>query len=138
MTHRMNVIAVFSPDGRQVLLCLRKKPPYQGLLNFVGGKIEPGEDGLTAAYRELFEETGISPDDIHLEHLMDFTYYVEDALMEVYHGRLLHPVALQEEVNHLLWLDTNQDYADTTRFAGCGNIGHIVSLIQMYQRQAQM
>lgn len=133
MKHHMNVIAVFSPDGRQVLLCKRKKPPYQGLLNFVGGKIEPGEAGMTAAYRELFEETGISPDDICLEHLMDFTYYVEDTLMEVYHGRLLHPVILHEELNELLWLDTDQNYADTARFAGCGNIGHVVSLIQMYQ-----
>lgn len=137
MKHHMNVIAIFSPDGKRVLLCRRKKPPYQGLLNFVGGKLEPGEDGLTAAYRELFEETGITAQDIHLEHLMDFTYYVEDSLMEVYYGRLCRMVALQEEVNQLLWLDVDQDYADGTRFAGCGNLGHIVHLIQMYQRESQ-
>jgi len=132
--HQMNVIAVFSPDGSQLLFCRRKKPPYQGLLNFVGGKLEPGEDGFSAAYRELYEETGITAGDICLRHLMDFTYYMEDIRMEVYYGRLLHPVRLREELNELLWLDAEQDYADTGRFAGCGNIGHMVSLIRHYEK----
>lgn len=130
---RMNVITVFNSDGSEVLVCRREKPPYQGCYNFVGGKLEPGEDGFSGAYRELFEETGISRDDILLTHVMDFTYYVEDTLMEVYTGRLRHPVALREEVNRLFWLDTNQDYTDTGKFAGCGNMGHIVSLIRMYE-----
>ena len=95
---RMNVIAVFSPNGREILLCRRKKPPYQGLLNLVGGKLESGEGGLTGAYRELFEETGIAENDIGLAHLMDFIYYVEGIVMEVYYGRLLHDVVLREEV----------------------------------------
>ena len=130
MKHHFNIIAVLSPDGGQVLLCRRKKPPYQGLLNFVGGKIEPGEDSEAAAYRELREETGISPEDIRLTRLMDFVYYVEDSVMEVYFGRLRHPVTLREEVNELLWLDADQDYADAARFAGCGNMGHILSLLR--------
>ena len=132
---RMNVIAVFSPDEKQVLLCRREKQPYRGLLNFVGGKLEPGEDGLSGAYRELQEETGITGDDISLIHLMDFTYYIEDAIMEVYYGRLCHPVVLREERNPLLWLDVEQDYTDTGRFAGCGNLGHMISLIQKYKRE---
>mgnify|MGYP002509000193 CR=1 FL=1 len=48
--------------------------PYKGLINFVGGKIEPNENGEDAAYRELLEETGITRSDISLVHLMDFTY----------------------------------------------------------------
>ena len=47
----MNLIALFSPDEKQALFCLREKEPYRGLLNFVGGKLEPGEDGLSGAYR---------------------------------------------------------------------------------------
>jgi 8-oxo-dGTP pyrophosphatase MutT (NUDIX family) len=38
--------------------------------------------GLDAAYRELFEETNISSDNIELHHLMDFTYYDADILLE--------------------------------------------------------
>ena len=135
---RMNLIALFSPDEKQALFCLREKEPYRGLLNFVGGKLEPEEDGLSGAYRELQEESGVTPDDITLTHLMDFTYYMEDAIMEVYYGRLRHPVVLREELNHLIWLDVAQDYADTTRFAGCGNLGHIISLIQMYKNRQSL
>ena len=134
---RMNVIAVFSPNGREILLCRRKKPPYQGLLNLVGGKLESGEGGLTGAYRKLFEETGIAENDIGLAHLMDFIYYVEGIVMEVYYGRLLHDVVLREEVNPLLWMDADQDYSDTGKFAGCGNLGHIVGLIQMYEHKTE-
>lgn len=132
---RMNVIIVYSPDRKQLLLCQRKKPPYQGLLNFVGGKLEPGENGLDGAYRELSEETGITKEDISLKHLMDFTYYMEDSMMEVYYGRLRRPVAVRDEVNHLLWLNADEDFSDTARFAGCGNMKHMVCLIDMYEEE---
>ncbi len=32
-----NVIAVFTPDKSQMLMCRRVKAPYKGLINFVGG-----------------------------------------------------------------------------------------------------
>ncbi len=126
MKHNVNVIAVLSPDGDKVLLCKRKKPPYLGLYNFVGGKIEPGEDGLTAAYRELQEETGIPRDAIDLIHLMSFTYPLEDCLLEAYAGRLKDPVEVRAEKNPLVWMDIGQDYADGSKFAGKGNMGHIL------------
>ena len=69
---KANIIAVFDKEKEKVLVCRRRKNPYKGLLNFVGGKIEKEEDGLTAAYRELWEETGITDADIELTHLMDF------------------------------------------------------------------
>ena len=53
-----NLIVVFSEDRTKMLMCRRLKEPYMGLYNFVGGKIEKGEDGIDAAYRELREETG--------------------------------------------------------------------------------
>lgn len=130
LKYNYNVIAVIDETGTRALFCMRKKPPYQGLWNFVGGKIEPGEDGLKAAYRELFEETGIPEDAIDLVHLMNFEYVLEDCRMEAYAGRLKKHVDVIDEVNHLEWMDVNQNYADTARFAGVGNVGHVIYYIQ--------
>ncbi len=132
MKYNYNIIAVIDADGGKALFCLRKKPPYQGCYNFVGGKIEPGEDGLAAAYRELNEETGIAREDIDLIHLMNFEYILEEGRMEIYAGRLKHPVSVVDEVNHLEWLPIDQDYADIHRFAGVGNVGHVIYYIREF------
>ena len=51
--------AVFN-DERQVLIAKRSADKHQGgLWEFPGGKVEPGEDVLTALGRELHEELGI-------------------------------------------------------------------------------
>ena len=130
-----NVIAVFSEDARQVLMCRRRKMPYKGLLNFVGGKIEPGEDSLEAAYRELREETGITRADIRLSHLMDFSYWYENGFLEVYAGRLSREVRPQGDENELLWVPADSDFFDLSRFAGVGNIGHIMMQVRLFEKQ---
>lgn len=130
-----NVVAVFSHDKSQMLMCERKKDPYKGLYNMVGGKIEPGEDGYAAAYRELFEESGITKADIRLVHLMDFSYPLDDCYVEVYAGRLVNEVNLREEKNPLLWLSADENYFDMSRFAGEGNIGHIMEHIKLHWRE---
>lgn len=47
-------------DGTHVLLIERAKDPYKGMLAFPGGRVDPGEDLLTAAVRELDEEVGLT------------------------------------------------------------------------------
>lgn len=127
-----NVVAVFSPDRQTMLMCKRAKDPYKGLFNMVGGKIESGEDGYTAAYRELFEETGITKDDIRLVHLMDFSYPLCDEYVEVYVGGLKREVTLREEKNPLLWISMDKNFFDMREFAGEGNIGHIMEHIKLH------
>jgi 8-oxo-dGTP diphosphatase len=110
-------------------MCKRRKEPYKGLYNLVGGKIEPGEDGLTAAYRELKEETGIA--DIRLVHLMDFVYHQKDSCrVEVYAGRLTRDAEVYGDENELAWLDITENFFDISRFAGEGNIGHIYEIVK--------
>ena len=130
-----NVIAVFSPDRQTMLMCKRVKDPYKGLYNMVGGKIESGEDGYAAAYRELFEETGITRSDIRLVHLMDFSYPLCDEYVEVYAGGLKYEVTLREEKNPLLWISADSNFFDMTQYAGEGNIGHIMEHIKIHKTE---
>ena len=46
--------------GEEVLLVQRAAPQGKGFWAFPGGKLEAGESALTAAHRELFEETGVT------------------------------------------------------------------------------
>ena len=55
-----NTIVVLNENADKMLMCKRRRNPYKGLSNFVGGKIEENENGLEAAYRELYEETTIT------------------------------------------------------------------------------
>lgn len=130
---RYNCIVIFDKTKSHILFCKRVKRPYAGKYNFVGGKVESGEDDLLAAYRELEEETGISQHDIQLLHLLDITYYYQDFILEVYVGQLQETIPLQEELNPLEWLSiTNENFADPERFAGDQNIAHIVNVAMQY------
>ncbi len=122
----MNAIIVFDPFGQTLLMCKRIKEPYLGLINLVGGKVNPNENSLEAAYRELEEETAITKKDIHLTHLMDFSYPLEDILLEVYVGQLSHSVSVNGKENPLVWISAYEDFFDFSRFAGEGNIGHML------------
>ena len=128
----MNCIVVFNKDKDSVLFCKRKKEPYVGLFNFVGGKVEKGEPSEEAAYRELFEETGIGRKQIRLYRLMDITYYHQKFILEIYIGKLEEDVTLREEKNPLLWLPLTEDFADPDRFAGEQNIAHIINVALKY------
>ena len=128
---KMNVIVVFDKYLKQTLMCKRNKEPYMGMYNLVGGKIEKENDGLNEAYRELVEETNITKDDIELTHFMNLTYVKWDKELEVYYGVLNKDVELIEEVNKLEWVDINENFFDMTRYAGEGNIGHIIEEIKI-------
>lgn len=129
MNIEFNVIATFDNTGEHILMCKRRKNPYKGLYNLVGGKIESGEDGFSSAYRELKEETGISRNDIILTHLMDFTYHLPSIKVEVYVGRLNKKMSVHGDENDLEWMDLNHNFFDISKFAGEGNIGHIMEHI---------
>lgn len=126
-----NVLMVYSKEMDKLLLCKRSKNPYKGLSNLVGGKIENGETGIDAAYRELFEETGISEEAIVLHHLMDFKYYYQDCYVEVYVGKLKYDVVVSGDENELYWSDLNKDFFNMSFFAGEGNIGHMIEQVKM-------
>ena len=128
---KMNVIVVFDKNVQKTLMCKRTKEPYMGMYNLVGGKIEKENDGLNEAYRELEEETNIKKEDIDLIHFMNLTYVKWDKELEVYYGILNKEVNLIEEVNKLEWVDINDIFFDMNKYAGEGNIGHIIEEIKI-------
>ena len=112
--------------------CIRAKEPYKGLYNFLGGKVEENESNDNAAYRELFEETGISNQYIELEHFMDLNYFKYENNLQVYYGILKHEINLVEEKNKLEWVAINEKLLDNSKFAGNYNIPHIIRQIKVY------
>ena len=127
---KLNLILVYNQDEDKILMCQRAKEPFKGKFNLVGGKVEQNEEELHAAYRELQEETGITEQDISLAHLMNFQYPLNDMELEVFYGKLNKEVKLIEEVNHLQWMDKQENFFDYNKFAGEGNIGHMVRQVE--------
>lgn len=132
---KMNVIVVYNKKEDKILMCLRKKEPYKGLYNLVGGKVEKDETGLESAYRELEEESGITKEDIILTHLMTFNYQMSNIELQVYTGKLNKDVKVVEEVNKLYWINANDNFFDMTKYAGEGNIGHIIEQVKLYKER---
>ena len=116
---KMNIIAVFDKSKENILMCKRTKDPYKGMYNFVGGKIEKENDSLREAYRELEEETNIKKEDINLIYFMNITYVKWERDLEIYYGVLNKEVELIE------------DFFNTKKYAGEGNIGHIIEEIKI-------
>ena len=128
---KYNVIVVFDKNLDKTLMCKRTKEPYKGMFNLVGGKIDKENDGLNEAYRELREETNIHSDDIALVHFMNIEYITLDKIIEVYYGVLNKEVHLVEEVNKLEWVAMDDDFFNMNKYAGEGNIGHIIEEIKI-------
>ena len=129
---KLNLIVIFNEDLSKTLFCIRAKEPYKGLYNFVGGKVEENETNEEAAYRELFEETGISNKDVKLDHFMDLNYFKYENNLQVYYGILKHEVNLVEEKNKLEWVTINDELLNNSKFAGNYNIPHIIRQIKVY------
>ncbi|MEV4253084.1 NUDIX domain-containing protein [Spirillospora sp. NPDC049652] len=66
------VIFTVRDDALQVLLIKRGKGPFRGGLALPGGYVRDGEGLRAAAARELFEETGVDSERLHLEQLRTY------------------------------------------------------------------
>lgn len=133
----LNLVALFNKKGDRVLMCTRRRDPYMGLINFPGGKIEAGEDGLSAAYRELEEETSVTFEDVNLIHILTFTYPLDDCYVEVYAGKLREDIDVHGDENELFWSRLDHNFFDMNKYAGEGNIGHIMEHIRLARRRLE-
>ena len=59
------------------------------------------------------------------------TYVKWNKELEAYYGILNREVKLVEEVNSLEWMPINDNFFDIKKYAGEGNIGHIIEEIKI-------
>ena len=65
--------------------------------------------------------------------MLDFTYYNQKCYVEVYVGRLKEDVVLKEEKHPLTLLKiAGEDFFSLEKFAGEGNIGHMIEQVKDY------
>ena len=132
---KYNLIMVLNKEKTDLLMCFRTKDPYKGLYNLPGGKIDAGENHVESAYRELFEETGITKEDINLIKYIDYIWHPVNMSMDVTFGVLSEDVELVEELHPLHWISLEENFFDMTKFAGEGNIGHMVEIYNYLTKQ---
>ena len=66
---------------------------------------------------------------------MNFQYKMSDIELEVYVGKLNKEIELQEEVNKLLWMSKEEDFFNIEKYAGEGNIGHMIQQVEIYKER---
>lgn len=132
----VNLILVYNKDLSKILMCHRTSDPYKGKYNFLGGKLELNEETYEAAYRELFEESNISNQDINLIHFMDYDYPIDELRMNIFYGVLNKEVKLVSEKHPLIWMNLDEDFF-SSKFAGDGNVYHMIKIANHYIKKTE-
>jgi 8-oxo-dGTP diphosphatase len=95
------VAAIMSDSQGRILIARRKKNKMNGgKWEFPGGKVDPGEDHITALKREMEEEFGI--DVIVDKHFISMDYQYEDIIIR------LHAYLVGKPEGHLQLLDHDE------------------------------
>ena len=108
------VVILFNEENK-VLFEVRADDGY---LDFPGGSVDMAEEVIETAKRELYEETGLTADeltlfDVYSGPITKYTYFNKDVIYGVdtfyvckkYHGELKPQ---KEEVKELVFLDINE------------------------------
>jgi ADP-ribose pyrophosphatase len=59
MVKRPDTVQIIATTGENIIIINEEQPGQRRGLSFLGGRVDPGEDALTAAKRELLEEAGM-------------------------------------------------------------------------------
>lgn len=68
---RPDSVSVIATKDGKILLLEQSQPSLRTFISFPGGRVEPGEEPLDAAKRELLEETGLASDDWELVVMLE-------------------------------------------------------------------
>lgn len=82
--------------------------PWSGLYNGVGGHVEQGEDPLSAARREISEETGLSPNELRLCGVISIDTGDRPGIgLYVYVGQVIEGEIKASHEGILTWMSLN-------------------------------
>ena len=65
---------------------------------------------------------------------MDFVWHPIKMEMKVFYGVLKNNVTLVDEIHELVWMSLDEDFFDYEKFAGEGNIGHMIKLYHDWKK----
>lgn len=83
---------IFDEAGTKILLIKKNKPKdLAGMLNGIGGKIEPNESVKSAVMREVWEEAGWKIVPQEWEYFLKLTAYYVDEIRGLYFFRTFQP-----------------------------------------------
>lgn len=138
------VVILFTNDGSKVLLQQKDRTRFRGMLNGVGGKIEPGELPIGGAIREIKEETTLTDGDVKeliwlgtltIPESCDGSCKVSEL---IFYGGVIedeHKACtaynMTEEVN---WYPLNNDNTPVTDLplAGDGNLPYFIGMARKH------
>ncbi len=72
------VVGIFDEKHERIALIKRNNKPYQHFWSLVGGKIKNGETVISAAKREVFEETGTHLTNLRFHGILEEILYSEN------------------------------------------------------------
>ncbi len=131
--------AVFFIDGENIIVARRAIDPGKGMLDAIGGFIEPQESAEQAVIREIKEETGLSPQDYGPLHsyctaptLYEFEGEQRDVLSTFYWAELKADAQLiaKDDVAEIISLPLSQ--IDITEFSGSDVRVALRELLRMF------
>lgn len=79
MVQKYTLVSLMTPIG--VVAINRRKKPFRGMWNLIGGKVEPGETNLAGAARETYEEAGVRLPEYRFTDLGVLDWFVDDELV---------------------------------------------------------
>jgi 8-oxo-dGTP diphosphatase len=103
-------VLIFITRGREVLLIkgASSKRLWANLYNGIGGHVEKGEDVISAAYRELAEETGLSNIPLELSAIISIDTGKQTGIgMYVFRGTIeedKNPLLISSSEGDLEWI----------------------------------
>ena len=110
--------------------------PFNDICYYWGldmGRCDGGLSTTTDAADELtrYFKFDYSPYNNGMFGFLNIEYVSFNKDLEIYYGILNKDVELVEEVNKLEWIDINDNFFDMNKYAGEGNIGHIIEEIKI-------